>query len=110
MTTIYREVDVFVLTSDWEGTPNVVLEASACGLPVVATRAGGTSAVVCDGETGLLCDCTDEEGLVSAIMRLVNDRELRHRMGERGRRFVEENHASTRLAQFLAEIYSRVMS
>ena len=50
----YNNADVLLLTSDYEGTPNVVLEAMACGLPVVATRVGGISEIVQEGVTGLL--------------------------------------------------------
>jgi glycosyltransferase involved in cell wall biosynthesis len=53
---VYRDADIFLLTSDWEGTPNVVLEAMASGLPVVATRVGGVPEIVRHGETGLLVD------------------------------------------------------
>jgi len=110
MAALYREVDILVLTSDWEGTPNVILEAGASGLPVVATRAGGAPDVVRDGETGFLCDCGGVPGLTSTVLRLIGDGELRSRMGGQGRRFVEEGHASLRLAQFLAEIYRRVLA
>lgn len=110
MAAAYREADILVLTSDWEGTPNVVLEASAAGLPIVTTRAGGTPDVVRDCVTGFLCDCGDAEGLVSAVLRLLSDEKLRHGMGEEGRRFVEEHYSSLRLGRFLAEIYPRVLA
>jgi glycosyltransferase involved in cell wall biosynthesis len=107
---IYHESDIFVFTSDSEGTPNVLLEASGSGLPIVATRTGDTSDVVRDGETGFLCDCGDEEGLVSAVLRLVGDEELRRRVGAQGRRFVEENHSSLRLGEFLTEFYTQMLA
>jgi glycosyltransferase involved in cell wall biosynthesis len=106
---VYRESDIFVFTSDSEGTPNVLLEASASGLPIVTTRTGDTPDVVRDGETGFLCDCGDEEGLASAVLKLVGDEELRRRVGAQGRQFVEENHSSFRLAQFLAELYTQML-
>jgi len=110
MADVYRESDIFVLTSDSEGTPNVLLEASGSGLPIVATRAGGTSDVVREGETGFLCDCGDEEGLVSAVLRLVGNEELRRRVGAQGRRFVEDRHSSLRLGQFLSEFYTQMLA
>ena len=54
LTPVYREADILALTSDWEGTPNVVLEAMASGLAVVATKAGGISDIVQHGKTGFL--------------------------------------------------------
>jgi glycosyltransferase involved in cell wall biosynthesis len=107
---VYRESDIFVLTSDSEGTPNVLLEASGSGLPIVTTRIGDTSDVVRHGETGFLCDCGDEEGLASAVLRLVGDEELRRRLGAQGRRFVEKNHSSLRLTQFLTEFYTQMLA
>jgi glycosyltransferase involved in cell wall biosynthesis len=106
---VYRESDIFVLTSDSEGTPNVLLEASGSGLPIVATRTGDATHVVRDGETGFLCNCGDEEALVSAVLRLAGDEELRRRVGAQGRRFVEENYSSLRLAQFLTDFYTQVL-
>ena len=106
MTAAYREAEILVVTSDWEGTPNVVLEASASGLPVVATRVGGVPEVVKEGETGFLCDREDTDGLVSAVSKLVADDDLRRRMGEQGRRFVQENHSLERLGKSLAELYT----
>ena len=64
------EADIFLMTSDYEGLPLTVLEAMAAGLPVVSTKAGGVVDVVENEENGLLVDCGDEQGLVSAIDRL----------------------------------------
>ncbi len=84
-------MDVFVLSSDWEGMPNAVLEAMAVGLPVVATAVGGTPEVVVDGETGLLVPPRDPAALAQAIERLLCDPSLRRRMGEAGRKRVESH-------------------
>jgi glycosyltransferase involved in cell wall biosynthesis len=110
MAPLYQEADMLVLTSDWEGTPNVVLEASASGLPVVATRAGGTPDAVRDGKTGFLCDREDKPGLVSAVLRLITDNDLRRRVGEQGRMFVVEHYSSHRLTRFLAGLYTKVLA
>jgi len=66
-------MDVFVLSSDWEGMPNAVLEAMACGLPVVATSVGGTPDVVVDGGTGLLVPRRDPLSLAEALRALAAD-------------------------------------
>ena len=77
--------DILVLPSRSEGRPNVVLEAQACGLPVVATRVGGTPELVCDGKTGLLVESEDVADLADALQRLRIDRGLREALGRAGR-------------------------
>ncbi len=106
---IYNQAAVCVLTSDWEGTPNVLLEAMACGLPIVATRVGGVSEIVEHQRTGFLVDPDDLESLAVALAELVKNRELRTEMGQRGRAFVEERHALQRLPAYLDRLYGRVL-
>jgi len=105
----YAEADVHVLTSDQEGSPNVVLEAMACGLPVVATRAGGTVDLVEEGVTGYLFDCDDEEGMAQALAVLVEDARLRDELGGYARARIERDHAVGRLPGFLEELYMEVL-
>jgi len=73
---------LLLLTSVFEGTPNVVLEAQALGLPVVATSVGGIPDVVINGETGFLTGVNGKEALVQACIRILSDECLRTRMGE----------------------------
>jgi glycosyltransferase involved in cell wall biosynthesis len=82
--------DVFCLPSLYEGLPNVVLEAMACGLPVVATPADGTKEAVIDGQTGLLTPIGDADALASRLIEVGLDGDLRFRLGLAGRRRVEE--------------------
>lgn len=105
---VYHEADLLVLTSDWEGTPNVVLEAMACGLPVVATRAGGVPDIVRDGETGYLTESQDEDTLYAKTRLLLADSQLRSAIGGRARSFMESHHAPELLPTLLAEIYTEV--
>lgn len=76
--------DLLVLPSFSEGRPNVVLEAQASSLPVIATRVGGTPELIRDGETGLLVESGDPEQLARAITRLQQDREGRARLARAG--------------------------
>lgn len=64
---LMRAADVFVFASQWEGMPNVLLEAGATGLPIVATRAEGVSEIVEDRVTGRLVDTDDDQSLTTAI-------------------------------------------
>lgn len=105
----YRQSDLLVLTSSFEGTPNVVLEAMSCGLPVVATKVGGVSEIVTE-ETGIPVEPSDFEGLVAATRGLIEDRGRRIQLGERARAFVREHHSLGYLRQRLPEIYAEQLS
>jgi len=70
---------------DQEGTPNVLMEASAVGLPVVATAIGGVPAIVDDGVTGFLAPSDDVHTLVERLRKLLVDSDLRRRLGQAGR-------------------------
>jgi glycosyltransferase involved in cell wall biosynthesis len=94
---------IFVLPSRSEGISLTLLEAMACGLPVVATRVGGTPEVVLDGQTGLLVPPGDPAALADAILRMRRDDETARRMGEAGRRRVERDFGVRRMvANYLA--------
>lgn len=78
-------LDVYVLCSRSEGMPNTVLEAMACGVPVVSTRVGGADELVVDGATGLLVSPGRPDLLAAAVGRLLGDGPLREAMGAEGR-------------------------
>ena len=82
---LMRLSSLLLLTSSFEGTPNVVMEAQAVGLPVVATRVGGVPDLVVDGETGYLVEPDDINGLVNASVKILTNPQLRIRMGESAR-------------------------
>ncbi len=83
--------DLFVLPSFREGLPNVILEACACGVPAVATDAGGTAELLIDGRTGYVVPCGNADALADRIVRLLADPGLRRWMGDAGRAFVGEH-------------------
>ena len=96
---VYARADLTVLPSLYkEGLPNVLLESLAMEVPVVASRLGGTAEVVLDGETGYTVPPGDKHRLRDALARLLADRPLRARLGERGRRLMVERFE--RRAQF----------
>jgi len=105
MRPVYQEAAACVLTSDFEGTPNVLLEAMASGLPVVATRVGGVPGIVRDKQTGFLLEPDDLEGLVAALAQIIKHSELRTALSRSARAYVEENHALQRLPLYLGGLY-----
>lgn len=88
---------LFVLSSVTEALPNVVLEAMATGLPVVATSVGGLPEAVISGETGLLVPSRDPVALAEAMGQLLADESLRRRFGRAGRNRVEEKFSFNRM-------------
>jgi len=85
---IYSAADVFVLPSRQDNLPNTMIEAMACGTPVVGFAVGGIPDMVRSEETGILVQAGDIAGLRQAVERVFNDRDLRNRMGARCREFV----------------------
>jgi phosphatidylinositol alpha 1,6-mannosyltransferase len=81
----YASADVFVFPSDTETFGNVVAEAMASGLPVVAVHAGGVTDLVRDGETGLVVPPNDPAALSAALLRMLSDDAMRTEMGKRAR-------------------------
>lgn len=82
---------VFVLSSLYEGFPNVLLEAMALGIPSVATRCPtGPDEIITEGVDGILVPSADEKALAGAIKRLVMDEDLRKRLGDAGRKRAQD--------------------
>jgi glycosyltransferase involved in cell wall biosynthesis len=100
-----RDIDIFVLPSYREGVPRVLLEAAACGVPIVTTDAPGCRETVVDGETGRVVPPRDSTALAEAITELLTDPSLRHRMGQAGRRLVEKEFDAQIIAQKYLDVY-----
>ncbi len=104
-------MDVFVLTSHNEASPVSILEAMACGRPVVATNVGSVSGSVLDGNTGYLVEPGDADAIASRLESLTVDIDSRKKFGERARRHVE-NYGSLQVMvrgyeNLIEEIYNR---
>jgi glycosyltransferase involved in cell wall biosynthesis len=98
--------DGFVLSSDWEGFPIVLLEAAAARLPVVATDVGGVQEIVLSDTTGVLVPPRDVDALAAAVCKVMElGPDGRSAMAERARRHVEENFDLQRVADKWQEIY-----
>jgi glycosyltransferase involved in cell wall biosynthesis len=98
MPEVYRNLDIVVLTSLWEGLPCVFSEAMAGGLPIVATNVDGAREAIVHGENGFLHEPRDIDGMASSVAKLLNDHELRQTMGRSGKSRVMEFDISTSMA------------
>lgn len=85
----YHSSDVFVLTSDYEGMPSVVLQAMACGLPIISTRVQGSEGMIVDGVNGYFIPYRDVPALKGAIRNFLHHREWLQSFGEQSIRLVE---------------------
>src|SRR5262245_11880037 len=91
----YRNLDIVVLTSLWEGLPCVFSEAMAGELPIVATNVDGAREAIVDGENGYLHQPHDIEGMATSVLKLLADPKLRREMGRKGKARVMEFDIST---------------
>jgi glycosyltransferase involved in cell wall biosynthesis len=106
----YQQGDILLLTSDYEGTPNVVMEAMACGLPVVSTRVGDVPRLIHHEDTGYLVERGDERALTNLALRLIDNSTLRREIGTRARQYVERQYSVQRLSQTLLNLYDAVLT
>ena len=104
---LLRGASLFWLTSRWEGLPNVVLEALASGVPVVATDVGGTRELVRSGVDGFVVANEDHDGFVRHSRELLNDAALRQRFREAARARAEEFSVGQMVGAF-ARLYEEV--
>jgi glycosyltransferase involved in cell wall biosynthesis len=109
MAGIYRNADLLMLTSDYEGTPNVLLEAMGHGIPIVASDVGGVSEIIND-ERGFLIQPEDEDGFTKTAIRLTVDKDLRAKFGLNGQDYVRRFHSLKTLQSSLTEIYQKVLA
>jgi glycosyltransferase involved in cell wall biosynthesis len=100
--------DVFAMSSVTEGLGTSLLDAMACGKPIVATSAGGIPEVVVNGETGVLPPPRDHPAWARAIADLLKDERLRARMGQAGLARVRQHFTVERMVAGTAAIYDRV--
>ena len=100
-----QRAQVFALPSRYEGLPNVILEAMACGLPVVATAVGGVPDIIKNGENGLLVDSGDAGALCGALRKLLEDQDLAAELGARARQTAVERFSLASVAQRYAKLY-----
>ncbi len=98
------DADILVHYSRWDAIPNAVLEAMACGLPVVASDVPGNRGLIAPGENGLLA--ATEIELLEKTIQLIDDRSLAARLGAKGRAIVSAEYSRERLLRELSELYA----
>ncbi|HLF25781.1 MAG TPA: glycosyltransferase family 4 protein [Anaerolineae bacterium] len=101
---------LLALPSAQETTPMVIAQAMAAGKPVVATAVGGVAEMMCDGETGLLVDVGDIDGLAQALLRVLQEASLRARLGQAGRAFAVENYRADSVARRTHAVYQSIIT
>jgi len=107
---ILAALDLVVSSSQWEGMPNVIMEAMAAGKPVVATAVGGTPELVVPGETGLLVPPQDPEALALACQQMLENPARALAMGQAGRRRIENFFSIEKMVRDTENIYQRLLS
>ena len=109
MPALLAQVDVAVLPSYREGVPLSLLEAAACGLPLIATDVPGCREVVREGENGLLIPPRDPVALSEAIARLAGDAALRRRMGAASRQLAVAEFAQEAVFEQTLAVYRELL-
>jgi glycosyltransferase involved in cell wall biosynthesis len=103
---ILRQLDVFALSSEIEGTSMSILEAMATGLPIVATAVGGTPRLLRDGACGLLTPPGDSRALGRALLDLLSSPDTARRLGIQARSAVEAEHSEGYMADQYETVYA----
>lgn len=93
--------DIFVLSSSWEGFGNVIIEAMACGVPVISTSCpSGPNEIITNGVNGLLVSVNDTEAMADAILKLFKDELLRKRLADAGKKRAEDFRVEKMVARY----------
>ncbi len=105
----YAAADVFALPSHSEGSPNVLLEAMAANLPIVATMVGGVTEIVKNHESALLVPAKDPDALAAAVVRVLTDSKLAQRLTANASALVATRYTPENYVRSLTEIYREVI-
>jgi glycosyltransferase involved in cell wall biosynthesis len=107
---IMKVTDIFVSTSLYEGCSNVILEAMASSLPVIATRVGGNPELVIDNATGILVESGNPQQVAEATLRLLGNFTLRKEMGELARQRIKSHFLLSRMVTNTQNLYQELIS
>ncbi len=106
---VLQEIDIFVMPSIQEGLGLSILEALACGVPVVASNVGGIPSIIKHDVSGLLVEPANPMAIAGAIMRVMEDRRLAIRLGQKGRQQVEEKFNLGTMVSEIEKVYEEVI-
>jgi glycosyltransferase involved in cell wall biosynthesis len=106
----YAAADVFVLPSHSEGSPNVLLEAMAANIPIVATDVGGVPEIVKNNESALLIPANDPQAMAAAIASVLNDQDLARRLTTNSAALIANQFTPERYVRGLVGIYGEVIN
>jgi glycosyltransferase involved in cell wall biosynthesis len=102
---IYHSLDLFIMSSIYEGLGRSITEALSCGVPVVCTSVEGVPEIVRDDETGILVPPKDPGALANGIIKSLNDMDNARKMAEEGRKFVNENFDVKKMVDDIDTLY-----
>ena len=102
---IYHSLDLFIMSSIYEGLGRSITEALSCGVPVVCTSVEGVPEIVRDNETGILVSPKDPSALATGIIKSLNDMDNARKMAEEGRKFVNENFDVNKMVDDIDALY-----
>ena len=105
----WASAHIAVLPSRREGLPKSLLEAAACGRPIVATNVPGCREIARESVNALLVPPDNAQALADTIARLADDKELRRKFGEAGRRLVENEFSANRIGSETVALYDRLL-
>jgi glycosyltransferase involved in cell wall biosynthesis len=104
----YQVADVFALPSRIEGLPNALLEAMACGLPVISSTLTGMTEIVENGVNGVVVSIGDEHALSGAILSLLGDHSTARRLGQAARQYILESCSLDTVAESYIKLYRTI--
>ena len=102
-------LDIFVMPSRQEGLGLSILEAQACGVPVVGSKVGGIISLIEDGKTGLLFESQNPQALADAILKLLTDKAMAQEITINARRQIEERFSQKHMVEKTLDVYKSVM-
>lgn len=105
VTEILKLLDIYVLTSIWEGLPMILLEAMASECSIIATKVGGVSSIIKDGENGTLVEPKNSNQLAAEIIRLLNNHHLREKYTVNGLRMFQEKFTAEAMTRQYERLY-----
>jgi glycosyltransferase involved in cell wall biosynthesis len=109
LVSLYQHAAVFALSSDEEGFGMVIIEAMACGVPVVATRSGGPDGIIDDGKDGFLVPLDNAALMAECLTLLCRDNALNEKMGRAARTTIEARYADEVAGQAFVDVWERLL-